>query len=167
MRGERASGVPGRGVWRLRGCWALCVLIGALLAPSSAVAAVDALAGTSGCLWKGFVADQHAPDGCASGEVTNYEAIVAAPEGLDVYVADDEGLLRRYARDAATGELTTAAGDCWSDQPLGSCSQLLGIAYPTALALSPDGRHLYVGNGDGIVAVLQRDTATGALTQSG
>src|SRR5438067_245802 len=71
---------------------------------------------------------------------------------------------------AVTGQLTQLSGaagcirDAAATGPAG-CATARALAGRTALAVSGDGRSVYVTAGAGAVAVFSRDAATGALTQ--
>jgi 6-phosphogluconolactonase (cycloisomerase 2 family) len=100
-------------------------------------------------------------------------AIVISPDGRFVYVASQlSGAVRAFARDRRTGALTPlyGRGGCISsggqlafgDAPCGVHASALAGA--RSLALSPDGRELYVAAfAPGAVAVLDRNPASGRL----
>jgi DNA-binding beta-propeller fold protein YncE len=79
-----------------------------------------------------------------------------------------------FARDRKTGVLTQLLGTdaCVSqDGSGGDCADGVGLDAPFGVAVSPDGRNVYVGSqlfvieGSSPVAVFARDRKTGALTQ--
>ncbi len=86
--------------------------------------------------------------------------IAVSPDGTQVYAAvfwDDA--VEVFARDTATGALTFLERE---SQGVAGVSALAG---PRALAVSPDGSHLYaVSEWSDAVVVFQRNTTTGALT---
>ena len=86
--------------------------------------------------------------------------IVVSPDGLHVYVAaSGDDAVVAFSRDSGSGALTLV-GDVRDN--LGGASGLKGV---TALAISPDGRHLYAaGHTDSTVAVFGRDAGSGALS---
>jgi DNA-binding beta-propeller fold protein YncE len=73
-----------------------------------------------------------------------------------------------FARDAATGSLTQLPGTqgCISEH-LGPdvCTPAVGLLSARSVAVSRDGKHVYVAAEADSVAVFARDAATGALTQ--
>jgi 6-phosphogluconolactonase (cycloisomerase 2 family) len=70
--------------------------------------------------------------------------LVVAPDGAAVFAAGAGGAVVAFARDAAAGTLTPA-GCVLEDAPAGGpCTRGAGIAGAEAIALSPDGRDLYV-----------------------
>lgn len=82
-------------------------------------------------------------------------AVAVSPDGAHVYVAGeaDHGVAA-FSRAAASGQLTFLEAE--KDGAAG----VDGLAGANALALSPDGRHLYVAAAvDGAVAVFARDAA--------
>jgi 6-phosphogluconolactonase (cycloisomerase 2 family) len=129
----------------------------------------------------GCIADTHAAEGtsCASNEsaagLFNAQAIVVSPDGRNVYVAgqDDSGVgaIAEFAR-AANGSLTPISGhDCIAEAAEGqtSCDDLnaSGIAEPTALAISRDGRTVYAVDPNGQDIAWFVRGADGALSQTG
>ncbi|HST54992.1 MAG TPA: cadherin-like domain-containing protein [Solirubrobacteraceae bacterium] len=132
-------------------------------------------------------------DGTASGDdggdngdgCTNVRAIfdgyrtIVSPDGANVYIADfGGGEIAAFSRDAASGVLTqlsgaqgclsqagAAVGDDAGDNGNG-CTDVRGLGGPFPMAISTDGAFLYVGAFDHELVVLNRDPATGALTQS-
>jgi len=86
--------------------------------------------------------------------------VVVSPDGRNVYaVGPSSNALAVFARDSATGAL--AALEVQQD----GVGNVDGIAYASAVAISPDGRFVYVaGAGDDAVASFSRDAASGALT---
>jgi hypothetical protein len=112
------------------------------------------------------------------------QGVIVSPDGTSVYaVAEDDDAIAAFARDPATGALTyqgcisgdTAAGPA----PLGSgaCTLLAsatvsgdesGVDRVRALAMSPDGAHLYaVAHNDDALVHFSRDESSGALTFGG
>jgi 6-phosphogluconolactonase (cycloisomerase 2 family) len=106
----------------------------------------------------------------ATGELTLLEVsfehvsgnLVASPDGRNVY-ATFLPLLMTYTRDETTGALTLADLENGVEGPA-------PINLATALAISPDGRHLYLGSvtdgqsgPDSSLIVFSRDETTGAL----
>jgi DNA-binding beta-propeller fold protein YncE len=67
---------------------------------------------------------------------------------------------------AATGDLTQPAGTagCLSDTTASGCAQGHQLLGTRSVAVSPDGKNVYVAS-QSTVARIDRDTATGALTQ--
>ncbi len=99
--------------------------------------------------------------------------IAIAPGGRNVYVASSQGLAV-FARDTRDGTLTQLAGPagCVVETRTSDCALGRSLARPSEpvrgggnqVAVSPDGRNVYVGARNGIAA-FSRDPRTGALTQ--
>lgn len=87
-------------------------------------------------------------------------AILVSPDDRHVYVAgylDDAVAV--FSRDADTGKLTYAG------RVRDGISETNGLDGASGLAISPDGKHVYVtGANDNAVAVFRREIATGSLT---
>jgi 6-phosphogluconolactonase (cycloisomerase 2 family) len=98
--------------------------------------------------------------------------VVVSPDGKHAYVASQSavaGGVAVFDRAADGGALTQKRGraGCLSDGGrVPGCARANAIKAPVDLAISPDGRHVYVAalTSDAI-AVLARDPATGILTQ--
>ena len=105
----------------------------------------------------------------ASSAVTGIARIVISPDGRHVYAGTDgsDGVVH-FARNVATGALTFASC-ATSDSSQTGCTLLptnaLRDVVHEAVALSPDGAHLYVsGRTRNAIARFARDGATGELT---
>lgn len=87
-------------------------------------------------------------------------SIAVSADGAHIYaIGEYDNAVARFNRDAATGQLSYAGLN--RDQYDG-VDGLYGVV---AVALSPDGRHLYsAGYNDDAVAVFSRDSQSGALT---
>ncbi|MCC6223144.1 MAG: beta-propeller fold lactonase family protein [Thermoleophilia bacterium] len=111
-------------------------------------------------------------DGCTEVAGLDGAAVAAvSPDGRNVYVAARTAdALVSFRRDPASGRLTRLAGTggCVSaGGPGDDCEPGHGLDYVYDLAVSPDGRNVYVASSGpgGTIAVLARDPATGGLTQ--
>ncbi len=109
--------------------------------------------------------------GCTDGTgLDQPEDIAVSPDGAHAYVASAMSeAVTVFARNASTGVLTQLAGTagCVSESgSSGVCAEGDGLPRPTAVAVSPDGRHVYVTSREaGGVASFARNASTGALTQ--
>jgi DNA-binding beta-propeller fold protein YncE len=148
-----------------------CVLGLALLSGGSAVAQTGALTqlpGTDAC-----VSEDGTGGACADGVGLNgANSVAASPDGRNVYVASFlSSAVAVFARDDRTGALTQRPGTdaCVSeDGSGGDCADGVGLAGANEVAVSRDGRNVYVasiGSFTSTVAVFARDRRTGALTQ--
>ncbi len=83
-----------------------------------------------------------------------------SPDNKHVYVAlNSEGAINTYSRDAGTGALT------FVEQDKDGVSGVDGLAFAWGVAISPDGKQVYVAsNGDNAITTFSRDAGTGALT---
>jgi 6-phosphogluconolactonase (cycloisomerase 2 family) len=103
-----------------------------------------------------FIQDYNDTDGGMDGPV----AIAVSPDGANVYVTgyhDDAVVV--FARET-NGEISSLR-QVIRDTDVG----IDGLHWPQGVAVSPDGRHVYVaGMGDNAVAAFSRDGSTGELT---
>jgi DNA-binding beta-propeller fold protein YncE len=149
---------------------ALLALPSAVLAQPPAAAAGDGslerLEGRAGCL---SVAGRH---GCARARGLGGSAEVAvSPGGGSVYVAslgsDAVAVFRRGARVGKLRQLRGRAG-CRRHRGGRGCGRARALRDPSAIVVSPDGRHVYVGAlRSQAIAVFARSRRTGALRQLG
>jgi DNA-binding beta-propeller fold protein YncE len=112
------------------------------------------------------------------------KGIAISPDGLTVYVASTgEHAISVFARDPSSGALTQLPDpfECLSDDgdgPLGmvdppfdlACGSGIGLGSATDVAVSPDGKNVYVASFEETVAAFARDTTgagapVGSLTQ--
>jgi DNA-binding beta-propeller fold protein YncE len=164
---------------RLAAAAALSLL--ALLAPAPATAAPAPLLGgveEDACVAATAAGGCVPAPGLGGGGPTR-RALLASPDGRNVYyTAGTSNIVASLARDPATGRLAPvpdgpSTGDeaCVGDGDpasgaagAGGCVPARALANPTALAISPDGLHVYVASGGhDAIAILARDPATGAL----
>jgi DNA-binding beta-propeller fold protein YncE len=98
--------------------------------------------------------------------------VVVSPDGRNAYVAGfGSDTVATFDRDPATGALSQKPGTDACIAEVGSrdkCAPAHGLNGAAGLAISPDGRNLYVAALESdAVAVLDRNPATGVLTQDG
>ncbi len=118
----------------------------------------------------GCVSDLPLP-GCATGEaLSGADVLVVSADGANVYVGAFFGnAVAVFDRDASTGGLTQPASPsgCIAEANA-ACSTGIALGAPEGLAISSDGTSVYVGSAvSNAVAILDRDTATGDLSQAG
>jgi 6-phosphogluconolactonase (cycloisomerase 2 family) len=87
-------------------------------------------------------------------------SVAISPDGTHVYAAGyDDHSIAVFSRDPATGGLS------FVEAQRDGVGGVEGLGGPVALALSADGKHLYVASYmDSSVAVFSRDASTGGLT---
>lgn len=108
--------------------------------------------------------------GCATGAgMSGPDVIVVSRDGANVYLGSFFGnAIAAFDRDATTGSLTQPASPagCIAEANA-ACSTGIALGAPEGLAISSDGGSLYVGSAvSNAVAILDRDTATGDLSQA-
>ncbi len=94
-------------------------------------------------------------DGIAAGS-----GVVVSPDGAHVYVSGaEDDAIGIFSRDAGTGEVS------YLGMVADGIGGVDGLAGASAIAISPDGLHLYAtGQEDDAVAAFLRDAGTGALS---
>jgi DNA-binding beta-propeller fold protein YncE len=104
---------------------------------------------------------------CASGDALyGPSSVVTSPDGRHVYVSAFFGSgVVAFARETASGRLTQVGclslGVEFEDD---GCAFGRALYGPGGMAISPDGRHVYVAaTGEGAIVVLARNRATGEL----
>lgn len=125
--------------------------------------ALTPLAGTSGC-----VSRDGTGGACATFPALDFpRELVVSPDGRDVYVATSLSRVVELERDPTTGALTPLAGldGCYGWSSGGATCRSGGwFTDFQSIAISPDGRTVYAGGQDGVLA-LARDAASGALAR--
>jgi len=145
-----------------------------------------AVAGLGGAVQPGQLAQLTGPGACVSQLVTEGicaearalngpDGLAVSPDGHSVYAASsgvapnvsgNPGSIAVFARNRATGRITQPSGaaGCVGDLDDG-CGEARAIEGTSAVAVSPNGRHVYAtGFTSGSVAVFGR-TPSGVLTQ--
>ena len=133
-------------------------------AHAAPVGRLEQLGGERGCI------HQTGINRCSVGRaVTSPQDIVVSPDGRHVYVASfGSHAVAAFVRDPRTGRLEQLPGQrgCVGHLGAGPCSAARALARPSALAITPDGRHVYVAAaGSNALSVFARNRRTGALTQ--
>jgi DNA-binding beta-propeller fold protein YncE len=126
--------------------------------------AITQPAGTAGCV------SETGAGPCANGHgLSDPESVAVSPDGKSVYVASlSSDAVARFNRNTTGGGLYQPAGTagCVSENGEGTCADGHGLSDPESVAVSPDGKNVYVASGSSdAVARLNRNTTTGAITQ--
>lgn len=138
----------------------------AVFARNRDTGALTQLAGLGGC-----VSEDGTGGACADGvALRGPSQVLVTKDGRRLYVASySSGAVAAFARDKTTGALTQLPGTqaCISDDGTGGlCTDGDALSSASALAITPDGKHVYVVSpATAEVAVLARDKRTGALSQ--
>jgi DNA-binding beta-propeller fold protein YncE len=128
--------------------------------------ALTQLSGVAGC-----VSEDGTGGACAIGKgLLGGESAALSPDGKNLYVASRiSGAVAVFSRNAMTGALTQLSGiaGCVSEDGTGgACADGKGLYGAITVAVSPDGRNVYVGSLDtSVVVVFSRNRTTGELTQ--
>ncbi|HEY2601224.1 MAG TPA: beta-propeller fold lactonase family protein [Thermoleophilaceae bacterium] len=135
----------------------------AALSRDPATGALTQLAGTAACITSG------AATGCGPGKALGGAwSVAVSPDGKNVYVmADNDGTVAAFSRDAASGALTQLAGTdgCVSASGNGGmCATYAPLSRPRSAAFSPDGADVYFATLTSGALVGFSRGASGALT---
>lgn len=119
----------------------------------------------SGCLTNA------ATPGCTTARALGGPDVVGvSPDGRSVYVGAFKGnAIAVFSRNTSTGALTQPAGiaGCVVNTPTSGCTTGLALAAPEGMAISADGKNIYVAAAlSSALDVLTRNRSTGALTQA-
>ena len=150
-----------------------------LLPAAEAAAATGYLTqkpGTAGCISEDGSSGypDYTPGTCTDGVALfgGPTSVTVSPDGKSAYVTSEYSGsgIAIFDRDTTTGELTQkpgTAGCISNDGTGGACAEGVGLIGSYAVTVSPDGKNAYVASihFDGGIAVFDRDTTTGALTQ--
>jgi DNA-binding beta-propeller fold protein YncE len=135
-----------------------------LTSPLAAAPPLRQLVGAAACVSEtgGTCADGFGLD-LASG-------VAVSPDGRSVYVTSVvSDAVAVFDRSGMTGALVQKAGiaGCVSEGGIGGCASGVALVDARDVAVSPDGRNVYVTSAPGsdAVAIFDRSLATGALTQ--
>jgi 6-phosphogluconolactonase (cycloisomerase 2 family) len=95
-------------------------------------------------------------------------AIAISPDGTSLYVTSTAGTLTAFQRDVTAGTLSQQplGAGCFSDNPLGDCVAIGGLARASSVTVSPDGKSvIVVGTDDDAVLSFRREPTSGVLTR--
>lgn len=151
---------------------ALTFLLGGALGPPGAHAEVGDLTeklGTARCVSEGGSAGQCQDGGTRIGNTDS----VVSPDGKNVYTisfqSPQEDSISIFDRNATTGEISRkpgAAGCIHNGAADAGCAGATGLIKPVGIAITPDGKSVYVTSFDRLaIVVFDRDPDSGELTQ--
>jgi DNA-binding beta-propeller fold protein YncE len=129
--------------------------------------ALTALYGYGGCISSGKRADGDRPCAMIVPQLAGARSLVLSPDGRELYVAAyDPGAIVVIRRDPVSGMLAPNPPNCLQAATDRSCPTPLPLLHgASALALTPDGRVLYVASQSGnSLLELMRASSDGALT---
>lgn len=97
-------------------------------------------------------------------------SVAVSPDGRYVYATSREGAsVTSFHRNRKTGalvQLPPSSSGCISGLPIPGCTAGRALSWPDVVAVSPDGKNVYVGSFAGNAVVnFGRNPASGALTQ--
>ncbi len=118
----------------------------------------------------GCISEDGTGGACQVGRALELGDVAMSADGKSLYVAaSGSGAVSIFDRDPATGALTQKPGTagCISQGGTGgACAKGKALARATAVAVTPDGKSVYVtATQSDAVSIFDRDPATGALTQ--
>ncbi len=161
---------------------AFAVVVAALVPQLAAADTITKLDGTAGCLAD---AASSLPAGtCTTAKgIDDATDIAISPDGKFAYAAaTSSNSIAIFSRDGDSGELTQLAGNAGCiaarEAPIAGCAQGNGLEGPSALAMSPDGKNVYVTTFtldpgaqptpeiEGTLLTFTRNASSGALTQN-
>ena len=149
---------------RLTAALASCVLALLILA-SGAQGAAGELS-PQGC-----IADTGDAAGCGSTQqgLDGASSVAASPDGKSVYVVSSyDNAITRFDRNTTTGALTGAGCIADTGDTAGCGTTQQGLNGARSVAVSPDGKSVYVASLiDDAIVRFDRNTTTGALTGAG
>ena len=138
------------------------LFLAALPAAASAAGSEGSLTQKSGT--EACVSESGTGGLCADGVgLRTASSVTVSPDGKSAYVASQGGGVAVFDRST---EGVLAQKGCISETG-GDCEDGVGLNQPVSVTVSPDGKSAYVASfRSNAVAVLNRDTTTGALTQN-
>jgi len=140
--------------------------------PAKEPGTLTQLPGAKGCLVDS--SKSHGSCGTARalegpGPFMGSRAIALSPDGKNVYVASSQSdAIAIFRRDGRTGVLTQSRGvaGCIAAKGARGCAKAAGLDGPNSVAVSPDGRNVYVtSRAANSLTVFRRDPAGGGLEQ--
>lgn len=118
----------------------------------------------------GCIAGTSTP-GCTAGRGLKWpDVVVVSPDGKNVYVGDFAGSgVLSFSRAGKAGALTQLSGTagCITEAGAEGCAKGIALDHVEGMAINPSGSTVYAAAAFGsAISILQREPATGALTQA-
>jgi DNA-binding beta-propeller fold protein YncE len=133
------------------------------LARNTTTGAISQPAGTAGCV------SEDGEGSCANGHALDAAFKVAvSPDGENVYAATQgSDSVVRFDRNTTTGAIVQPpdSDGCISESGAGRCQDGDGLNAAQGIAVSRDGKSIYVSSGDPAVARIDRRTTDGRISQ--
>jgi DNA-binding beta-propeller fold protein YncE len=118
--------------------------------------------GVTGCVANATVAGQ-----CTAGRGFGTSRLIATPDGQDVYLAGAAVIELDKGANGALTPRNDTRGCVQTTARANLCSAFASLGTPTAVAIAPDGRHVYALSSSGRIVTLRRDSSSPVCGHTG